>query len=69
MSILVRVTKAILSAMKAKKTAVPLQDYKVEAAVLTHAIAARHKPKPNDIDATQCIMGRQPSNKSTRQEP
>jgi hypothetical protein len=60
-SILVRVTKAILLAKKARKPAVPLRDYQVEVAVLESAIiAARSRHKSDDTDCTICVIGRKP---------
>jgi hypothetical protein len=59
-SILVRVTKAILLAKKARKPAVP-RDYQVEVAVLESAIiAARSRYKSDDTDCTICVIGRKP---------
>jgi hypothetical protein len=58
-SILVRVTKAILLAMKARKPAVPMQAYGTELAVLDHAIRARHKPT-DPSDCTSCVIWKQP---------
>ena len=52
MRILERVTRAILSAMKARPT-VALQAYEVEVEILARAIEVRDKPKPDDIDSTQ----------------